>query len=41
MLVATLVLSVAGIVSGFLQIELLSRAATGISDAEAAANDAR
>lgn len=42
LLVATLVLSAVGIVSGLLQIELLSRAATGgISDAEAAANDSR
>ncbi len=42
LLVATLVLSIVGIISGFLQIELLSRAATGaISDAEAAANDSR
>lgn len=42
LLVVTLVLSVVGIVSGLLQIELLSRAATGgVSDAEAAANDAR
>ena len=42
LLVATLVLSVVGIVSGLLQIELLSRATSGgISDAEAAANDSR
>ncbi len=42
LLVATLVLSVVGIVSGLLQIELLSRAATGgISDTEVAANDSR
>ncbi len=42
LLVANLVLSVVAIVSGLLQIGLLSRAATGgISDAEAAANDSR
>jgi uncharacterized protein DUF4328 len=42
LLLATLVLSLVGIVSGLLQVELLSRAATGgISDAEAAANDSR
>lgn len=42
LLLATLVLSVVGIVSGLLQLELLSRAATGgISQAEAAANDSR
>jgi len=42
LLVATLVLSVAGMVSGLFQIDLLSRATTGaISDAEAAANDSR
>ncbi len=42
LLLATLVLSVIGIVSGLLQIELLSRAAAGgISDAEAASNDSR
>lgn len=42
LLLAILVLSVVSLVSGLLQIELLSRAATGgISDAEAAANDSR
>lgn len=42
LLLAGLVLSVVGIFSGLLQIELLSRAATGgISKAEAAANDSR
>ncbi len=42
LLIATLVLSAVGIISGLLQIELLSRAATGgVSEAEAAANDAR
>jgi hypothetical protein len=42
LLLATLVLSVAGIFSGLLQMGLLSRAASaGISEAEAAANDAR
>lgn len=42
LLVATLVLSVTGIVSGLLQIELLSRAGRGgISVAGAAANDSR
>ena len=42
LLVAILVLSVVGIISGILQIDLLSRAARGgISAAEAAANDAR
>lgn len=42
LLLATLVLSVVGIVSGLLEIELLFRAASsGISEAEAAANDAR
>lgn len=42
LLVATLVLSVVAVVSGLLQIGLLSRAATGsISEVEAAANDSR
>ncbi len=42
LLLAGLLLSVVGIFSGFLQIDLISRAATvGISDAEAAANDSR
>ncbi|MFH0901770.1 MAG: DUF4328 domain-containing protein [Pseudomonadota bacterium] len=42
LLLATLALSIVGIGSGLLQIELLSRAASGgISDAEAAANDER
>ena len=42
LLVATIVLSLVAIVSGLLQVELLSRAASGgISDAEAAANDSR
>jgi hypothetical protein len=42
LLLATLVLSVVGIASGLLQIDLLSRAASeGISEAEAASNDTR
>ena len=42
LMVAILVLSIVSVVSGLLQIELLSRATTGgISDAEAAANDSR
>lgn len=42
LLLATLALSVVGIISGLLQTELLSRAASGgISDADAAANDSR
>jgi hypothetical protein len=42
LLVATFVLAAVGVVSGLLQLELLSRAASGgISDAEAAANDSR
>ncbi len=42
LLIATLALSVVAAVSGLLQIELLSRAASaGISNAEAAANDSR
>lgn len=42
LLLGTLVLSVVGVISGLLEIDLLSRAASGgISDAEAAANDAR
>jgi hypothetical protein len=41
LLAATLVLSGISVISGLLQIDLLSRAATGISETEAAANDAR
>lgn len=42
LLLATLVLAAVGVVSGLLQVELLSRAASGgISAAEAAANDSR
>jgi hypothetical protein len=42
LLVATLGMSIAGIISGVLQIELLARAATGaVSIAEAAASDSR
>ncbi|MGH8545883.1 MAG: DUF4328 domain-containing protein [Gammaproteobacteria bacterium] len=42
LLVATLMLSAVGIISGLLEVELLSRAASGdISDSEVAANDAR
>lgn len=42
LLVATLLLSIVAVVSGFLQAELVSRVATrGVSDAEAAASDSR
>jgi hypothetical protein len=41
LLFATLVMSSIGILSGLAQVELLSRAVNGISEAEAAANDSR
>jgi len=41
-LIATLLISAVGIISGYLEIELLSQVMTeGVSEAEAAANDAR
>ena len=41
LLIATIALCGIGIVSGLMQVELMSRAAQGISDTEAAANDSR
>jgi hypothetical protein len=41
LLIATIALCSIGIVSGMMQVELMSRAAQGFSDAEAAANDSR